>query len=61
MTNSERLQAYKARRKETHKEIKVLVPQEIKLLFQQMCEEAGISQAEMLSKLIEKADQDPGS
>ncbi|EJK1259064.1 replication regulatory protein RepA [Salmonella enterica] len=53
---SERQKNFVARKRETHKEIKILVPNEIKTKFQQMCVESGLSQAELFCHLIEKGD-----
>lgn len=55
LSTSERQQALVERRKHTHKEIKVSVPLELKQSLQTMCEAEGVSQAEMISRLIEKA------
>ncbi|MCP9269160.1 replication regulatory protein RepA [Xenorhabdus sp. XENO-1] len=55
LTVTERQQALIARRKETHKEIKVYVSSELKSLFQSMCETQGITQAEMIGRLIKNA------
>jgi len=55
LSASERQRSFVARKRDTHKEIKVLVPNELKNRFQEMCITSGLSQAEMLSRLIEKA------
>lgn len=55
MSTSERQQSFVVRKRETHKEIKVLVPNELKSKFQEMCAEREVSQAEMFSHLIEMA------
>ncbi|EJP7814079.1 TPA: replication regulatory protein RepA [Escherichia coli] len=52
---SERQQSFVARKRETHKEIKILVPKELKRKFQEMCAESGLTQAELFSRLIDKA------
>ncbi|MGL6013772.1 MAG: replication regulatory protein RepA [Shewanella oncorhynchi] len=54
---SERQQALVARRKETHKEIKVYVHSDLKSRLQNLCEAKGLSQAEMISRLIENASK----
>lgn len=59
LSTSERQQALVERRKHTHKEIKVYVSFELKHRLQMMCEAEGISQAEMISRLIEKASTNP--
>lgn len=55
LSGSERQQSFVARKRETHKEIKILVPKELKSKFQEMCAESGLSQAELFSRLIDKA------
>ncbi|HBI7073644.1 TPA: replication regulatory protein RepA [Citrobacter freundii] len=55
LSASERQQSFVARKRETHKEIKILVPKELKSKFQEMCAESGLSQAELFSRLIDKA------
>ncbi|GJL36761.1 replication protein [Enterobacter hormaechei] len=59
LSTSERQQALVERRKHTHKEIKVYVSSELKHRLQMMCEAEGISQAEMISRLIQKASINP--
>ncbi|MBC3252382.1 replication regulatory protein RepA [Serratia fonticola] len=54
---SERQQALVARRKETHKEIKIYVHSDLKSRLQNLCEAQGLSQAEMISRLIENASK----
>lgn len=55
LTVTERQQALVERRKETHKEIKVYVPSELKLRLQSMCQAEGVTQAEMICRLIADA------
>lgn len=55
MSTSERQQSFLERKKATHKEIKVLVANEMKNKLQILCAENGLSQAEMISLLIQKA------
>lgn len=55
MSTSERQQSFLERKKETHKEIRVLIPKEMKARLQSMCSESGLSQAEMISRLIQDA------
>lgn len=55
MNTSERQQSFLERKKATHKEIKVLVANELKNKLQILCAENGLSQAEMISLLIQKA------
>ncbi|KAB8312640.1 replication regulatory protein RepA [Erwinia endophytica] len=54
LSASERQQSFMARKRATHKEIKILVPSELKSKFQKMCAESGLSQAELFSRLIDK-------
>lgn len=58
---SERQQALTERRKNTHKEIKVYVPLALKQSLQTMCDAEGISQTEMITRLIEKASDNTTS
>ncbi|MEQ1975452.1 RepB family protein [Xenorhabdus sp. SGI240] len=59
LTGSEKQQAFVARRKAANdKTIRVYVSNELKLKLQKMCEVEGISQGEMISRLIEKASTD---
>ncbi|MDI9766879.1 replication protein [Pantoea dispersa] len=52
-SDKERVRAYQARKRETHKEIKVFIRTEQKKALIRLCEEAGKTQAEMLEHLIE--------
>ena len=54
LTLAERQQASIARKRATHKEIRVFLPNALKEKLQSMCKESGITQAEMLAKLIEQ-------
>ncbi|MDV0855530.1 RepB family protein, partial [Klebsiella quasipneumoniae] len=51
----ERQQSHLARKKETHKEMRVYVTSEIKDEFRLMCETKGVTQSEMIEKLIKEA------
>lgn len=51
----QRQQAHAARKKDTHKVIRVLVKNEYKLMLQDLCENEVLTQSEMLEKLIEIA------
>ncbi|MEG5888124.1 replication regulatory protein RepA [Enterobacter ludwigii] len=53
LSSSERQQKFVARKRDTHKEIKILVPKELKERFLDMCARNGLSQAEMFGRLIE--------
>lgn len=55
MSASERQQSFVERKRATHKEIKVLVPNELKNKLQSLCSENGLSQADMISRLIQNA------
>lgn len=55
---SERQQASLARKRETHKELRVFLPNELKNLLQTMCEAEGITQAEMIARWIKKESDD---
>lgn len=55
LTPSERQKALVERRKDTHKEIKVQVPLELKQCLQKLCKAEGITQAEMIARWIEQA------
>ncbi|MGK3125852.1 replication regulatory protein RepA [Candidatus Pantoea formicae] len=52
-SDRDRVRAYQARKRETHKEIKVFISAENKQSLIALCEEAGTTQAEMLEQLIE--------
>ena len=51
--HKDRVRAYKARKRETHKEISVFVRPEIKEVLVRLCELKGITQADMLEMMIE--------
>lgn len=53
---AERQQAHVARKKNTHKEIRVLVENEYKAMLQCLCELEGLTQSEMIEKLIKAED-----
>ncbi|MCM2447865.1 replication regulatory protein RepA [Rahnella sp. CG8] len=55
LSTSERQQALVARRKDTHKEIRVYVQNALKEEFQRLCEAEGLTQTEMLEVLIKTA------
>ncbi|QPF30505.1 replication regulatory protein RepA (plasmid) [Klebsiella sp. BDA134-6] len=54
LTLAERQQASLARKKDTHKELRVFLPIVLKEHLQDMCEAEGMTQAEMIAKLIEQ-------
>ncbi|WBV24270.1 replication regulatory protein RepA [Pantoea piersonii] len=51
--DNERAKAYQARKRETHKEIKVFIRTEVKQALIKLCEADGLTQAEVLERLIE--------
>lgn len=51
---AERQQASLARKRVTHKELRVFLPLALKNEFQSMCEAKGITQAEMIELMIKK-------
>ena len=53
VSDKERVRAYQARKRETHKEIKVFIEAGQKLALIRLCHDAGKTQAEMLEYLIE--------
>ncbi|EAO5527837.1 replication regulatory protein RepA [Salmonella enterica subsp. enterica] len=55
LSASERQQQALARKKATHKEIRVFVKDVLKKQLQLLCEKEGITQAEMIEKLIAMA------
>lgn len=52
LTLAERQQASLARKRVTHKELRVFLPVDLKEQLQSMCESEGMTQAEMIAKLI---------
>ncbi|MGE9553668.1 replication regulatory protein RepA [Erwinia amylovora] len=57
LSPSERQQALVARKKETHKEIRVFVRNAEKSNLQRLCEAKGLTQSEMIENLIRMASQ----
>ena len=57
LSPTERQQALIARRKETHKEIRVYVQSALKSDLQRLCEEKGVTQSEMIETLIKTASK----
>jgi hypothetical protein len=53
LTLAERQQASLARKRATHKELRVFLPVALKDQLQEMCAAEGITQAEMIARLIE--------
>lgn len=55
MTAVERQQAHIAKRKETHKELRVYVENSLKHELELMCKQNGVTQSEMIELLIKNA------
>ncbi|EOM9132945.1 replication regulatory protein RepA [Escherichia coli] len=53
LSAAERQQKAVARKKATHKEVRVFVRDSLKSQLQLMCENEGLTQAEMIERLIE--------
>ncbi|MEI2606551.1 replication regulatory protein RepA [Erwinia aphidicola] len=51
---AERQQAALARKRETHKEVRIFVRNELKDQLVEMCEARGVTQAELIECLIER-------
>ncbi|MFP1451490.1 replication regulatory protein RepA [Escherichia coli] len=55
LTLAERQQAsILARKRATHKELRVFIPAALKAQLQEMCEAEGVTQAEMIAELIKQ-------
>ncbi|ENF3067998.1 replication regulatory protein RepA [Shigella flexneri] len=54
LTLAERQQASLARKRATHKELRVFIPAALKVQLQEMCEAEGVTQAEMIAELIKQ-------
>lgn len=54
LTVAERKQVSLARKKETHKELRVFLQAELKSELQSICDAEGVTQAEMIERLIKK-------
>ncbi|ECR9083691.1 replication regulatory protein RepA [Enterobacter cloacae] len=51
---AERQQTSLARKRSTHKELRVFLPAALKEQLQHMCEIEGVTQAEMIERLLKK-------
>ncbi|MBD9646402.1 MULTISPECIES: RepB family protein [unclassified Pantoea] len=51
-SDKERTQAYQARMRETHKVLRVYLENEVKNALVGLCQDEGISQSELLERLI---------
>ncbi|MCP8773843.1 replication regulatory protein RepA [Escherichia coli] len=56
LTLAERQQASLARKRATHKELRVFIPAALKAQLQEMCEAEGVTQAEDLTALIKREE-----
>lgn len=54
LSNTEKQRASIARKRATHKEVKVFIEPQLKELLINMCEKDGLTQAEILERLIER-------
>ncbi|WP_309143581.1 replication regulatory protein RepA [Klebsiella pneumoniae] len=54
LTLAERQQASLARKRATHKELRVFIPAALKAQLQEMCDAEGVTQAEMIAELIKQ-------
>jgi hypothetical protein len=52
VSDKERTQAYQARMRETHKVLRVYLENEVKNALVGLCQDEGISQSELLERLI---------
>lgn len=58
MTAVERQQAHIAKRRETHKELRIYVENSLKHELEHMCEQNSVTQSEMIELLIKNALED---
>lgn len=54
LSDAEKQRTSVARKRATHKEVKVFLEPQLKELLMDMCQEDGLTQAEILSRLIER-------
>ncbi|MEQ9927981.1 replication regulatory protein RepA [Pectobacterium parvum] len=54
LSNAEKQRMSTARKRSTHKEVKVFIEPQFKELLMSMCEQDGLTQAEVLEQLIER-------
>lgn len=54
LSDAEKQRMSAARKRATHKEVKVFIEPQLKELLMSMCEEDGLTQAEVLTQLIER-------
>ncbi len=60
MSDSEKQMAAVARKRVTHKEIKVFVRNPLKDILIELCNRAGLTQAQVVEKLLEKEFKSQG-
>ena len=58
LTDAEKQRMSAARKRTTHKEVKVFIEPQLKELLMSMCEEDGLTQAEVLTQLIKREARD---
>lgn len=58
LSDAEKQRMSTARKRATHKEVKIFIEPQLKELLMSMCEEDGLTQAEVLTQLIERAARD---
>ncbi|WP_336804000.1 replication regulatory protein RepA [Erwinia aphidicola] len=58
LSDAEKQRMATARKRTTHKEVKVFIEPQLKELLMSMCEEDGLTQAEVLEQLIEREARD---
>ncbi|WP_202987546.1 replication regulatory protein RepA [Mixta mediterraneensis] len=57
LSDADKQRASVARKRATHKEVKVFLEPQLKELLMTMCQEDGLTQAEILARLIEREAQ----
>lgn len=58
LSDAEKQRMSAARKRATHKEVKIFIEPQLKELLMSMCEEDGLTQAEVLTQLIEREARD---
>lgn len=61
LSDAEKQRMSIARKRATHKEVKVFIEPHLKELLMSMCEEDGLTQAELLEQLIKREARDRNS
>ncbi|EIG9090089.1 replication regulatory protein RepA (plasmid) [Serratia marcescens] len=57
LSDADKQRASVARKRATHKEVKVFLEPQLKELLMNMCQDDGLTQAEVLARLIEREAQ----